>query len=137
MLCCLHQVSIRILFVLVLVFAVVACILLNSTTNDTIYFHYVNNQNTGEQIGAVTSIFLYILLWWLIGTLFASFVFLCMLCLYYFLHRKDKRLFERHYHPKYEEEFYYGGTVSFVAAYAAVFVLLVLHISNIATITVF
>ena len=124
-------------FVMVLVFIVVACILLNSTTNDAIYFHYVYNQNTGEPLGVVASIFLYILFWWLIGTLFASFVFLCMLCLYYFLHRKDKRIFERHYHPKYEEEFYYGGTVSLVAAYVAVFVLLVLHISNIATITVF
>lgn len=60
-----------------------------------------------------------------------------MMCLYYFLHRKDKNVFDRSYHPRYEEEFYYGGAVSFIATYIAAFILMVLHISNIATINIF
>lgn len=123
--------------VLVLVFVVVACILLNSTTNDTLYFHYVHNQNTGEPLSLIASIFLYILFWWFIGLVPSASVFLFMMCLYYFLHRKDKRILDRYYHPKYEEEFYYGGTVSFAATYIAILILMILHISNIATINVF
>lgn len=123
--------------VLVLVFVVVAYILLNSTINDTLYFHYVHNQNTGEPLGLIASIFLYILFWWFAGLIPSACVFLFMMCLYYFLHRKDKRIFDRYYHPKYEEEFHYGGAVSFIATYMAVFILIVLHISNIATINVF
>ena len=123
--------------ILVLVFIVVAYILLNSTVNDTLYFHYVYNQNTGEPLGLIASIFLYILFWWFAGLIPSACVFLFALCLYYFLHRKDKRLFDRCYHPKYEEEFHYGGAVAFMATYVAVFILLVMHISNIATINLF
>lgn len=123
--------------VLVLVFSAVACILLNSTTNDSIYFHYLHNQNTGEPLGLVASIFLYALFWWFAGLIPSSCVSLFALCVYYFLHRKDKRLFERSYHPKYEEEFHYGGAVAFISTYAAILILMVLHISNIATINVF
>lgn len=123
--------------VLLLVFVIMACILLNSTTNDTLYFHYIYNQNTGKQLGLITSIFLYILFWWFAGLVPSACVFLFTLHLYFFLHRQDKRLFDRYYHPKYEEEFYYGGAVAFIATYVAIFILIVLHISNIATINVF
>lgn len=123
--------------VLVLVFVVMACILLNSTINDTLYFHYVHNQNTGEPLGLITSIFLYVLFWWFAGLVPSACVFLFAMCLYFFLHRKDKKLLDRSYHPKYEEEFHYGGTVAFIATYIAVLVLMVLHISNFATINVF
>lgn len=123
--------------VLVLVFAVMAYILLNSTTNDTLYFHYIHNQNTGESLGLIASILLYILFWWFVGLVPSSSVFLFVLCLYYFLHRKDKRILDRYYHPKYEEEFYYGGLLSLAATYIAILVLMILHISNIITINAF
>lgn len=122
--------------VLVLVFVIVAYILLNSRINDTLYFHYVHNQNTGEPLGLIASILLYILFWWFAGLIPSACVFLFAMCLYFFLHRKDKKLLDRCYHPKYEEEFHYGGMVAFIATYIAVLVLMVLHISNFATINV-
>lgn len=123
--------------ILFLIITSVIYILLNSTINDTLCFHYIHNQNTGEQIGLITSILLYLIFWWFIGLIPSSGVFLFSLCLYYFFHRKDKRLFERSYQPKYKEEIYYAWTVAYRATYIAILILMALHISNIATINMF
>ena len=123
--------------VLTLAFAIVAVILLKSTLNDTFYFHYIQNQKTGENIGLIVSILGYLLLWWLLGMLPSACLSLFSLCLYYFLHRKDKEILSRHYHPKYETECSHCAYLSFTISYIATFVLLVLHIFNIATINIF
>ena len=123
--------------VLSVVFIITAFILMNSTLNDTVYFHHIHNRNTGEPIGFVASILLYLLFWWFVGLVPSACVFLFMLFLYCFLHRKDKRLIERNYHPKYEEEFYYGGAVAFISTYIVALGLMILHITNIATIKIF
>ncbi len=62
--------------------------------------------------------------------------FLFMMSVYYFLHRKDKKVFDRRYHPEYEKEFYYGGSVAFAATYIAVLHLMILHLSDLATINI-
>ena len=123
--------------VFVLDFVNVVFVLMNSTVNDTLYFHYVHNQSTGEPLGLILSIFLYILFWWLAGLILSGWVCVCTICLYYFLHRKDKRISERYYSPKYEEELYYGVELSFRVTYVVAFILILLHISNIVTVNMF
>lgn len=120
-----------------LVFIIFCFILSNSEINGSLSFHYVHNQNTGEPLSLLVSIFLYILFWWFIGLVPSAAVFLFSLIVYYFLHRKDKRLLERRYHPSYEEEFHFGGKVAFVSTYIAVLILLLLQISNLVSISVF
>lgn len=122
---------------IVLVFLIFCFILSNSEINGSLSFHYVHNQNTGEPLSLIVSIFLYILFWWFIGLVPSAAVFLFSLIVYYFLHRKDKRLLERRYHPPYEEEFHFGGKVAFISTYIAVLVLLLLQISNLVMISVF
>ena len=122
------------IFILVFVFIMVAFVLLNSTANDTFQFHYIHNRNTGEAIGLVASILLYLLFSYLIMMIPFCVVFLFSLYLYFFLHRKDKRVWSRSYCPKYEDELHYAGSVSFAATYIAVLVLMALHITNIVTI---
>lgn len=110
----------------------------NSTINDVVYFHNVHNQNTGEPISIIGSILLYFLFWWFLGMFPFSILSLFCLCLFYFLHRKDKQLLhKRHYTPKYIEEYYYGCKLSCIFSYVTVLVFMVLHISNIMTINIF
>ena len=123
--------------ILIFVTLIVVLILLNSRFNNDIYFHYVYNQNTGEQSSIITSLFLYLLFLWFVGLVPSACVLLFMMMVYAIIHRKDKRLFEKSYHPKHEEEFFYGGLMAFVVTYSAILVLMILHLSNIATIKVF
>lgn len=122
--------------VLIFVFSAVGYILLNSTLNDTIYFHYIYNQRTGEPMSLIGSILLYLLFGFVLGLIPFSITFLFSLCLYFFLHRKETNFYYND-HPKHEEEYFYGGYVALLSTYAAVYVLLILHISNIATIHIF
>lgn len=122
--------------VLVIVFLIAVPILLDSTKNDFLYFHPVRSGQTGEPLGVIPSILLYMLLLWFLGLFPSSVVFLFVIGLYFFLHRKDPQLGSRSYHPKYEEEFFYGGSIAFIASYAMVFLLMLMHISNYATIRV-
>lgn len=122
--------------VLIFVFSAVGYILINSTLNDTIYFHYIHNQKTGEPISLMGSILLYLLFGFVLGLIPFSVTFLFSLCLYFFLHRKEKGLYYSD-HPKHEEEYFYGGYISLLSTYIAVYTLLILHISNIATIRIF
>lgn len=121
----------------VLVFTVFCLILSNSSINGSLSFQYVHNQNTGEPLSLSESIFLYILFFWFLGLIPFSVVFLFSLMIYFFLHRKDKRLFERRYNPPYEEEMDFGFKVSYISTYTAIFILLILQISNLVTIKVF
>lgn len=123
--------------IIVLVFTIFCLILSNSLINGSLSFQYVHNQNTGEPLSLGTSIFLYILLFWFLGLLPVSAIHLFMFMVYFFLHRKDKRLFERGYNPPYEEEMYFGSRVVFISTYTAIFILLILQISNLVTIRVF
>lgn len=123
--------------VLVLIFVVMAYILQNSTVNDTLYFHHVYNQNTGEPFRIIDSILVYILLWFVVGLIPCACMMLFVLCLYCFLHRKDKQFFDRRYCPIYEEECDYGWKFAQISTYVAVLILMVLHISNAVTINAF
>ncbi len=123
--------------ILIYVFILFLFVLINSTFNDELRFVYVTNQNTGEPIGVIGSLFLYVLLWWFVGLIPSAMVFLFVLLLYHFLHRKDSRILERNYHPPYEEEYHYGGKVTFISTYIAAGVLLILQIFNVITINIF
>ena len=123
--------------ILIFVILIVVLILLNSRFNNDVYFHYVYNQNTGEQLSIIASLFLYLLFWWFVGLVPSACVFLFMMMIYAIIHRKDKRLFEKSYHPEYEEEFFYGGLMAFVITYLAILILMILHLFNIVTIKVF
>lgn len=123
--------------VILLVLSMFILILSRSSINGALSFHYVYNRNTGEPLSLAMSIFLYILLFWFIGLIPSSSVFLFSIMIYYFLHRKDKRLFNRNYHPTYEEEFFFGGKVAFASTYLAILILMLLQISNLVIIRVF
>lgn len=115
--------------------AVIFCwILTHSSFNGTFSFHCVHNQNTGEPLSIWTSIMLYILLFLFLGMVPSGVVMLFVELIYVFLHIKDKHLFRRRYHPPYEEEFYFGASVAFKAVYIAIFILMILHISNLVSI---
>ena len=119
--------------VLIITFFMVSCILLNSTANDTVYFHYAHNLNTGEPIGLIGSIVLYVVLWGFSGIFPAGINWLLITYLYFFLHRKDKNVTNRFRTPKYEEEHDYGTKIAFVVSYIAAGILIILHVSNIVT----
>lgn len=110
--------------------------LINCSFNNEIQFVFINNQNTGEPIGAIGSIFLYILLWGIAGLIPSAMVFFLMLLTYSFLHRKDPRFSRRFYHPPYEEEYLYGGKIAFTSTYIAVGILIVLQMFNIVSLNV-
>lgn len=112
-------------------------ILFNSSINGNLSFRHIINNNTGEPVPLLESVFLYILLFWIAGIVPSSAVCIFSFYIYLFLHRKDKRLFERRYHPPYEEELYFGAKVAFESTYIATFILMILHISGLFTIRVF
>lgn len=62
--------------VLIFVFSAVGYILLNSTLNDTMYFHYICNQRTGEPMSLVGSVLLYLLFGFVLGLIPFSITFL-------------------------------------------------------------
>lgn len=108
-------------------------IMFNSEYNSDWYFHFVHNQNTGEPLSLIASILLYILFWWFAGLVPSAAVFLFMLILHSVLHRKE----EKNGKISPEEDFYYGGYIAFISTYAAILVLMLLHIFNIITVNVF
>lgn len=121
---------------LILTFVAVGYILLHSTINDTIYFHYVIN-GKGEQIGLFSSIIMYLLLLWIAGAIFSSVLFLFTAVLYEFLDRKEERRYGRDYEEKKHEEMNHTYQVSFSIGYIATFIIMVLNISNLITTDLF
>ena len=116
--------------ILMLVIGSTVLIILNSEICGQPAFNRVQNQNTGEDLSIVMSVFLYLIFWVFFAGIPASVVFLFSIAVYFFLHRKDKRLLEKRYHPPYEDELHFCGYVSFASTYTAFLPLLILQLSN-------
>ena len=116
--------------ILLLVIGSTVFILLNSEICGPPSFHRIQNQNTGEDLSIVMSVFLYLIFWAFFAMIPTSAVFLFSMCVYSILHRKDKRLLEKRYHPPYEDELHFCGYVSFASTYTAFLLLLILQVSN-------
>ena len=113
----------NVLVVVGFILAVCSCQL-----NGNIGFVHYENPETGDQLGTLYSLFVYLFLWIVSGVVPSAVVILLKMAVYYFLHRADKRLFERGYHPEYEQEC--DGIVesSLRATYSAMAVLFLLYI---------
>lgn len=122
--------------ILLLVIGCTVLIILNSEICGPPSFHRVQNQNTGEDLSIVVSVSLYLIFWLFFAGIPTSFVFLFSMGVYFFLHRKDKRLLEKRYHPPYEDELHFCGYVSFASTYTAFLLLLILQVSNLMEINV-
>ena len=105
--------------------------LLKSEFVGNMSFQYIYSPNTNEPLPILICIFLYFLLWLLCGSIPFSCLFFLVLIIYTIIHRKDKSLFNRRYHPVYESEAYLGYAVSAISVYTATFILIVLHASGI------
>lgn len=84
-----------------------------------IEFRYMYNQNTGERLSTIASIFIYIFCWFVLGMLPFAVVFLVGLTVYFIIHRKDKNLLYRSYSPPYKVEFGVGGSIAFFLCFLA------------------
>ena len=122
--------------ILMLVIGSTVLILLNSEVIGHPSFHRIQNQNTGADLSIVMSVFLYLIFWVFFAGIPASVVFLFSIAVYFFLHRKDKRLLEKRYHPPYKDELHFCGYVSFASTYTAFLLLLILQVSNLMEINV-
>ena len=122
--------------ILMLVIGSTVLIILNSEICGQPAFNRVQNQNTGEDLSIAMSVFLYLIFWVFFAGIPASVVFLFSIAVYFFLHRKDKRLLEKRYHPPYEDELHFCGYVSFASTYTAFLLLLILQVSNLMEINV-
>lgn len=89
-------------------------------------FHYIENKNTGEQMSLFVTIVFLLFIWWVLSLIPASCMFLFAMSVYFFLHRKDKKLLIRGYNPPYESELYFGCTVAMTATFIATFILMLL-----------
>lgn len=117
-------ITVAVLLVVIIAFFSIA---LSGNFSGTLEFKILNNQETGEPLGVLASLFLYVLMLLLFGLVPSSCVFLFAMLVYFFLHRKDPNLFKKGYSPKYEEEFEYAGKLSFCSTYAATFMLILLY----------
>lgn len=111
-------------------FFIVGWVLLESRPAGPFEFHWIRSGTTGERLPLIANIFLYGIAWAFFSMILSAWVFLFALCVFFFLHRKDKKLHQRHYYPPYEEEMHYGGKLSFALVYATTLLLLLLHITN-------
>lgn len=93
-------------------------------------FQILNNQKTGEPLGAFMSLFIYLLMWLLFGLIPSAAIMLFSMLVYAFLHRKDPNLFKRGHTSKHEEEFEYAGKLSLCSTYAATLLLILLQASG-------
>lgn len=95
-----------------------------------IEFRYMYNQNTGEQLSVIASIFIYIFCWFVLGMVPFAVVFLVGLTVYFIIHRKDKNLLYRSYSPPYQVEFMAGGSFAFFSVFLSELILVFLHVSG-------
>lgn len=110
--------------------SIVGWVLLESRPAGPFEFHWLRNGTTGERLPLIANIVLYGIAWAFFSMIPSAWVFLFALGVYSFLHRKDKRCLNRYYHPPYEEEMFYAGSLSFALVYITTGVLLLLHITN-------
>lgn len=118
--------------VLVLILSVqwfaIGYVLLRGNFNQTTYFHYI-----GDSVGVgsfLKSIFLYFLLWWISGLVPSASMFLLMEITLFCIHRKS----DLRSNKVFNSVFTFGGCVAFISTYVEMLMLMVLQISNIATI---
>lgn len=111
-------------------FSIVGWVLLKSRPVGPFEFHWLRSGTTGERLPLIANIVLYGIAWAFFSMIPSAWVFLFALGVYSFLHRKDKRGLNRYYHPPYEEEMFYAGSLSFALVYITTGVLLLLHITN-------
>lgn len=118
--------STTILFVVGVLFL---CVLFQSNYSGKLEFVHIVNQNTGQDIGTIGSLFLYFMLWCLVGLVPSAFVMLITLLTHHLLYRKDDKSEEK------EKVFHFSGKLAFMATYIAAAVLVVLQAFNVITIT--
>lgn len=123
--------------ILSLAIAAILYVLCNSTFSGTLSFHFLTNTRTGEQIGIVGCLVYFVFVGFVFGLLFSSFLCLVALLTFYYLHRKDKNLYNKRYHPPYEDEFFYGGKIARISGFSAVGFLILLDAIGLITIHVF
>lgn len=129
-----HSIKKHIKIIALVEIAVVLAIMLYTISESQyigeIEFRYMYNQNTGERLSAITSIFIYIFYWFVLGMIPFAVVFLVGLTVYFIIHRKDKNLLDRSYLPPYKIEFDIGGLIAFLAVFLSQFILVILHVSG-------
>lgn len=116
--------------------SIVGWVLLESRPAGPFEFHWIRSGTTGERLPLIANIFLYGIAWAFFSMILSAWVFLFALCVFFFLHRKDKKLHQRHYYPPYEEEMHYGGKLAFALVYITTGALLLLHITNLVDIKI-
>jgi hypothetical protein len=121
-------------FVISVVGILFSYVLIKSSPGEGPDFHYIGQQILHDPLFFLAGVVGFLLLWFcIVGGIPAASVFLLMLCFYFFLHRKDPKLLERNYHPKYEEEFHYGGKIALIYTYLATLILMLLNFFSIIT----
>lgn len=88
--------------------------------NDEIYFHYAINQRTGEPIGFIGSIIIYAVMWGLLGLIISPSITLISMLTFRHINKNAFNVF-----------------VPSKVTYIAVLILIILHVSNIATFALF
>lgn len=116
--------------------SIVGWVLLESCPAGPFEFHWIRSGTTGERLPLIANIFLYGIAWAFFSMIPSAWVFLFALFVFFFLHRKDKKLYQRHYYPPYEEEMHYGGKLAFALVYITTGALLLLHITNLVEIKI-
>ena len=116
--------------------SIVGWVLLESRPAGPFEFHWIRSGTTAERLPLIANIFLYGIAWAFFSMIPSAWVFLFALCVFFFLHRKDKKLHQRHYYPPYEEEMHYGGKLTFALVYITTGALLLLHITNLVEIKI-
>lgn len=116
--------------------SIVGWVLLESRPAGPLEFHWIRSGTTGERLPLIANILLYGIALAFFSMIPSAWVFLFALCVFFFLHRKDKKLHQRHYYPPYEEEMHYGGKLTFALVYITTGALLLLHITNLVEIKI-
>ena len=118
---------------IILVTIGVVCFLCNCHFSGRIDFLHQTHQKTGEQLGVGLSWVIYLFLWVVSGIIPSSCVMLFMMMVYCFLHRKDKKFYQKVYHPEYEQECDVIVNTSLSVTYLSSAVLFLLYIFGVIT----
>lgn len=79
-----------------------------------------------SEYGVGLFLFEWIMLTLMYGTVFWTALFCISIPIYWGLHRDDKRILDRWYHPPYEDELFFGGYLSAGIGYLFTFLLVLL-----------
>lgn len=120
--------------VLTVVVIVSFLIILSGNFNGKFEFQIISNQTTGEPLGVLISLFIYFLMWLMLGIVPSSVIMLFSFLVQSFLNRDSKCWFEKGRLPKNEDDFEYAGKIALVSVYTAIFILMFLHAFGLVTI---